>query len=85
MARRDGVGDGEEVPRFVTASLQVDYRKPTPMGVELAARGEIVEITEKKVVVDITVSAGEGEAAVVVATGRVVAVRMPSTLGARDA
>ena len=33
--------------RFVTASLHVDYLKPTPMGVELEARGRAVEIGER--------------------------------------
>lgn len=64
------------MPRFVTASLQVDYRAPTPMGVELVARGAIVEITDRKVVTDITLQAGD----VTVATGRVIAVRMPEGL-----
>lgn len=73
MARRDGA---DEIPRFVTASLQVDYRRPTPMGVELLARGTIVEITDRKVVTDITVTADD----VTVATGRVIAVRMPAHL-----
>ena len=30
--------------RFVTASLQVDYLRPTPLGVELELRGKIVEL-----------------------------------------
>ena len=59
--------------RFVTASLKVDYRAPTPQGVELELRGEIAEVGERKVVVDISVSAS-GQ---VCATGRVVAVKMP--------
>lgn len=75
LARRDGT---EELPRCVTASLHVDYRKPTPMGVELVARGTIVEVTDSKVVTDITVRADS----VTVATGQVVAVRMPEHLTA---
>lgn len=59
--------------RFVTASLKVDYRAPTPQGVELDLRGEIVEVGARKVVVDIALSAAGN----VCATGRVVAVRMP--------
>lgn len=81
MARREGAGEhgdlgARALPRFVTASLQVDYRAPTPMGVELVARGAITEITDRKVVTDITVDAGD----VTVATGRVIAVRMPEGL-----
>jgi acyl-coenzyme A thioesterase PaaI-like protein len=59
--------------RFVTASLQVDYLKPTPLGTELELRGKITELKGKKVVSEITVSAN-GE---VTARGRVVAVQMP--------
>jgi acyl-coenzyme A thioesterase PaaI-like protein len=59
--------------RFVTASLQVDYLRPTPLGVELEVRGSVEEISGRKVVVNATVSA-EGE---VCARGRVVAVQMP--------
>jgi acyl-coenzyme A thioesterase PaaI-like protein len=72
--RRAGleIGDGE-APRFVTASLQVDFLKPTPLGPELEVRGRIIEITDRKVIQEETLSAG----GIVTATGRVVAVRMP--------
>ena len=75
--RREGreIGDGE-APRFVTASLQVDFLKPTPLGPVLEVRGRIVEITDRKVVLDETLSA-EG---VITARGRVVAVRMPESM-----
>ncbi|PJB00567.1 MAG: thioesterase [Ignavibacteriales bacterium CG_4_9_14_3_um_filter_30_11] len=43
--------------RFVTASLQVDYLKPTPLGVELELRGKIVELKGRKVVTEIIVKA----------------------------
>ena len=59
--------------RFVTASLQVDYLKPTPLGVELELRGKIIEVKGRKVITEITVSAN-GE---VTARGKVVAVQMP--------
>lgn len=70
---------GEPLLRYVTASLQVDYLAPTPMGVELRLRGRIEEMTERKVVVAQTVHAGDVE----VARGRVVAVRMPEGMGTR--
>jgi acyl-coenzyme A thioesterase PaaI-like protein len=75
--RREGreIGNGE-APRFVTASLHVDFLKPTPLGPELEVRGRIVEITDRKVVLDETLSA-EG---VVTAKARVVAVRMPEKM-----
>ena len=65
------IGDGP-APRFVTAALKVDFLKPTPLGPELEIRGRIVEIKERKVVVEETLSA----AGVVTATGHVVAVRV---------
>jgi len=68
-------------PRFVTAALQVDYLRPTPMGVELVARARPAEIGAKKVIVAIEVHAG----AEVCARGRVVAVRMPESMLERSA
>lgn len=62
--------------RYVTASLKVDYLKPTPIGVALELRGKVVEITERKVVVHITLSAN-GQ---VTAKGEVIAVLMPAHL-----
>ena len=61
--------------RFVTAFLQVDYLKPTPLGVELELKGKVVEIKRNKVISEITVSAN-GE---ITARGKVVAVQMPES------
>ena len=66
----------DQVPRFVTASLKVDYLRPTPLGPRLEVRGAVKEASERKVVVEATVSA-EGE---VTARGTVVAVRMPEDM-----
>ena len=74
-AVRRARGSDEEL-RYVTASLQVDYLKPTPLGPELEARGTVVEMKERKVVVDVRMLA-EG---VECARGRVVAVRMPASM-----
>ncbi len=72
--RAEGREMGTQPPlRFVTASLHVEYRRPTPLGVPLEVRGKIKEIKERKVVVSATVSAA-GE---ICATGEVVAVKMP--------
>jgi acyl-coenzyme A thioesterase PaaI-like protein len=60
-------------PRFVTASLKVDYLKPTPMGPELVIRARVVERSERKAIIAVTVSA----AGTVTARGDVVAVRRP--------
>jgi len=62
--------------RFVTASLHVDYLKPTPMGGPLELRSRIKEIKGKKVVVTTELLAG-GE---LCARGEVVAVRIPGTM-----
>lgn len=67
-----------EPARFVTASLQVDFLRPTPLGVPLLARGRIVEQTARKVIVEVGVRAGEA----LCARGRVVAVRMPEGMRA---
>lgn len=75
--RAAGREPGSDPPlRFVTASLKVDYLKPTPMGIPLEARGAIVEVKPRKVVVDITLRAGE----TVCAKGHVVAVLMPENM-----
>lgn len=72
--RAEGREPGTEPAfRFVTASLQVDYLKPTPLGVELEMRGKVIEIKGRKVVSEITVSAN----GTVTARGKVVAVQMP--------
>ncbi|RID97904.1 PaaI family thioesterase [Simplicispira hankyongi] len=62
--------------RFVTGSLHVDFKKPTPI-VELEIRGRVKEIKGRKVVVETTVSAN----GVVTARGEVVAVQMPEDFG----
>ena len=62
--------------RFVTASLHVDYLKPTPLGVSLELRSTVKEIKGRKVVVTTNLSA-KGE---ICAKGEVVAVQMPEYL-----
>jgi acyl-coenzyme A thioesterase PaaI-like protein len=69
------IGDGP-APRFVTASLKVEYLKPTPLGPELEVRARAVEVGERKVVVHATLSA----AGAITATGEVVAVRLPESM-----
>jgi acyl-coenzyme A thioesterase PaaI-like protein len=62
--------------RFVTASLHVDYLKPTPLGGVLEVRGTVKEIKGRKVVVSAALSA-QGE---VCARGEVVAVQVPENM-----
>jgi acyl-CoA thioesterase FadM len=66
----------EPVLRFVTASLKVDYLKPTPLGVPLEIRGKATEIKGRKVVVSATISAGGA----VCVRGEVVAVQIPEQM-----
>jgi acyl-coenzyme A thioesterase PaaI-like protein len=75
--RAEGRDMDTELPlRFLTASLHVDYLRPTPLGVPLEVRARIKEMRGKKVVVTATLSA-KGE---VCAKGEVVAVRIPDRL-----
>ncbi|MBM4371172.1 MAG: PaaI family thioesterase [Deltaproteobacteria bacterium] len=75
--RAEGAVPGTEPRfRFVTASLQVDYLRPTPMGVPLEVRARVEEVRGRKVVLSETLSA-RGEICV---RGRVVAVRLPGDM-----
>ena len=62
--------------RFVTASLHVDYLKPTPIDAALEIRGIVKEVRKRKVSIDATLSAN-GE---ICARGQVVAAQMPDEL-----
>ena len=62
--------------RFVTASLKVDYLKPTPLGVPLEVRAKVTEIKGRKVVMEAWLSAN-GQ---VCARGEVVAIQAPAQL-----
>ncbi len=70
------MGTGEEL-RFVTASLHVDYLRPTPLDGPLEVRATVKELGERKVVVSSTLSA-KGK---VCARGEVVAVRLTKSFG----
>jgi len=77
MYRREGRAMDTEPPlRFVTASLHVDYLRPTPLGVPLQVRASVKEIKGRKVVVGARLWAN-GE---VCARGEIVAVQMPEHL-----
>jgi acyl-coenzyme A thioesterase PaaI-like protein len=68
--------DSEPPLRFLTASLHVDYLKPTPLGVPLELRGRVKEIKGRKVVIEALLRAGGA----VCARGEVVAVQVPEHL-----
>lgn len=73
-------GDGAEPPRFVTASLRVDFLKPTPQDVPLKAIGTVEEIHPKKWKVNAEVYADD----TLCARGEVIAVVMPSTFAKKE-
>jgi acyl-coenzyme A thioesterase PaaI-like protein len=62
----------DNAPRCVTASLKIDYKKPTPIDAELEIRGKIAEVKGKKVIVDARVIAN-GEVTV---TGQIIAIQV---------
>jgi acyl-coenzyme A thioesterase PaaI-like protein len=68
--------DTKPAHRFVTASLHVDYLKPTPVEGPLELRSQVKEIKGRKVVITTTLSVH----GVVCARGEVVAVEMPEHL-----
>jgi acyl-coenzyme A thioesterase PaaI-like protein len=70
--------DTEPAFRFVTASLKVDYVRPTPLGVTLEVRAAVKELKGRKVVVAATISANNE----ICARAEVVAVQMPEHLAA---
>lgn len=75
--REEGRALGSEPKfRYVTGSLHVDYKAPTPLGPKLVIRARVEEIKGRKTVLAASVSAGD----TVTATARVIAVRMPDHL-----
>ena len=68
--------DTEPAFRFLTASLHVDYLKPTPLGVTLEVRGRVKEVKGRKVVIEEWIVAN-GEITV---RGEVVAVQVPEQM-----
>lgn len=75
--RAEGRPLGSAPPlRYVTASLHVDYLRPTPHGPTLELRGRVKEVKGRKVVVGVLLAAD----GVTCARGEVVAVQMPETM-----
>ncbi|RQR25756.1 PaaI family thioesterase [Burkholderia sp. Bp9142] len=59
--------------RFVTASLRVDFKQPTPFGVELVIKGRLRSLEGRKAWIDLALTAGEMTCAV----GEMLAIRLP--------
>jgi acyl-CoA thioesterase FadM len=68
--------DSDPPLRYLTASLHVDYLKPTPLGPVLKVRAKVKELKGRKVVVEewITVNG------VITVQGEVVAVQVPDQM-----
>lgn len=66
----------DQTPRFVTASLNVEFLRPTPLGLELLLRARPVETSERKAIIVVKVLADGVECA----SARIVAVRAPKTM-----
>jgi acyl-coenzyme A thioesterase PaaI-like protein len=62
--------------RFLTASLHVDYLKPTPLGVVLDVRGKVRAVTGRKVVIEEWITA----AGAITVRGELVAVQVPDKM-----
>ncbi len=68
--------DSEPALRYLTASLHVEYLKPTPLGPVLEVRGKVKEVKGRKVVIEEWIVVN-GETTV---RGEVVAVQVPDSL-----
>ena len=75
-AARQQDPDAEPNTRTLTASLHVDYHKPTPLGIELEVRGRVKELKGRKVFIEEWIVAS----GVVTVRGEVIAVQVPESL-----
>jgi acyl-coenzyme A thioesterase PaaI-like protein len=66
----------EPALRYVTASVKVDYLKPTPIDATLELRGKVKEIKGRKIIVSVILSA-HGE---ICARGEIVTVQIPESM-----
>ena len=53
------MGDGGPAIRFVTASLKVDFKRPTPLGSELIVKGRLTAIDGRKATIALSLQAGD--------------------------
>ena len=68
--------DSEPAFRYLTASLHVDYLKPTPLGPVLEVRAKVKEIKGRKAIIEEWITA-EG---IITVRGEVVAVQVPEEM-----
>jgi acyl-coenzyme A thioesterase PaaI-like protein len=70
------VDEEQPAPRYVTAALNVQYLKPTPVGHELVLRARVGEANERKSRVSVTVEAN----GIVTVKGDAIAVPIPESM-----
>ena len=46
------------IGRFITARLEVDFKKPTPMNEEITIEAQVEELGERKVILQMEMKAG---------------------------
>lgn len=68
-------GDGQPAIRFVTASLKVDFLRPTPQAVELLLKGRLRSLQGRKAWLELELWAGD----TLCASGEMLAIRLPGT------
>ena len=68
--------DSEPPLRYLTASLHVDYLKPTPLGPVLEIRGRVKEVKGRKITIEEWIMVN----GVITVRGKVVAVQVPEQL-----
>ena len=68
--------DSEPPLRYLTASLHVDYLKPTPLGPVLEIRGRVKEVKGRKITIEDWIMVN----GVIAVRGTVVAVQVPEQL-----
>ncbi|WP_244108717.1 PaaI family thioesterase [Burkholderia anthina] len=66
------IGEGPQPIRFVTGSLKVDFKQPTPLGVELVVTGRLRSLEGRKAWIDLALTANN----VTCAIGEMLAIRL---------
>ncbi len=73
-ARAEGIDmEKDQLPRFVTARLEVDFLQPTPVDTDLEVRGKIISIEGRKVQVQLTLKAQD----LICAKGKALMIQIP--------
>ena len=76
MVRQGAVPGRDPTPRFVSATLYVDFLQPTPMGRELVLKARATNVGSRSTTIETRVFVGDVETA----RGRVIAVETPPTM-----